>query len=145
MNACHDCEPTHNTDVRAGGRCWCPCHSPAPREATTPAIEHGDRTCTYCGALPGQPCTSMQGWPGERPNGRPMARSHHHREHGPAELFVRTTVIVNSTDPEELAAVLRRLAVRLDREPQWPPHDPPWALLDTNGNTCGTMLAEVLQ
>lgn len=30
MNACHDCEPTHNRDVRERGRCYCPCHSPEP-------------------------------------------------------------------------------------------------------------------
>lgn len=27
MNACHDCEPTHNRDVREQGRCACSCHS----------------------------------------------------------------------------------------------------------------------
>jgi len=42
VNACHDCEPTHNRDVRERGRCWCPCHSGVPadsRLATRPDWE----------------------------------------------------------------------------------------------------------
>ena len=44
MNACHDCTPTHNRDVRERGRCWCPCHSPVPRESRTVArVSDDDR------------------------------------------------------------------------------------------------------
>lgn len=31
MNACHECEPTHNRDVRVLGSCGCSCHRPRSR------------------------------------------------------------------------------------------------------------------
>ena len=50
MGACHECERTHNRDVREQGRCWCPCHRPrrvVDRTHSTVAGRWECRDCDY--------------------------------------------------------------------------------------------------